>query len=234
MSFTSDISINPAETGFYYLGSRYYDSEVGRFISEDTTNILTEFSMSVSEGNSMVVKPSKSCKEYFRLLFGVIVFMIMVAIYEKIVNQDTLIFMVVISLVPIVGCWIVLTGITSLHTMIFDEKGCTVQLFKYQRTYRWDELHIKRYESGYCEHYYSDGVFFSVRSVKKSRKFSPLTYCALRHPFTSFFVVFVKEGLKGKESKYPIIHNVEKESFLRQLAIWNVDIENNPYSGYVE
>ena len=28
------------ETGFYYLGSRYYDPEVGRFISADTTDIL--------------------------------------------------------------------------------------------------------------------------------------------------------------------------------------------------
>ena len=38
--FTSDISINPAETGFYYLNSRYYDPEIGRFISADTTDIL--------------------------------------------------------------------------------------------------------------------------------------------------------------------------------------------------
>ena len=29
-----------SETGFYYLGSRYYDPEVGRFISADTTDIL--------------------------------------------------------------------------------------------------------------------------------------------------------------------------------------------------
>ena len=33
--FTSDTSINPAETGWYYLKSRYYDPEVGRFINAD-------------------------------------------------------------------------------------------------------------------------------------------------------------------------------------------------------
>ena len=42
-------SINPiryrgyyydSETGFYYVSSRYYDPEVGRFISADTTEIL--------------------------------------------------------------------------------------------------------------------------------------------------------------------------------------------------
>ncbi len=30
-----------AETGFYYVSSRYYDPEVGRFISSDTTDVLT-------------------------------------------------------------------------------------------------------------------------------------------------------------------------------------------------
>lgn len=32
--------VRSAETGLYYLGSRYYDPEVGRFISADTTEIL--------------------------------------------------------------------------------------------------------------------------------------------------------------------------------------------------
>lgn len=32
--------ISPAESGLYYLQSRYYDPEVGRFINADTTDIL--------------------------------------------------------------------------------------------------------------------------------------------------------------------------------------------------
>ena len=40
MSFTSDTCINPAETGLYYLGSRYYSPELCRFISADTTEVL--------------------------------------------------------------------------------------------------------------------------------------------------------------------------------------------------
>lgn len=27
--------MSPAETGFYYLNSRYYDSEIGRFLNAD-------------------------------------------------------------------------------------------------------------------------------------------------------------------------------------------------------
>ena len=33
---------NPAETGYYYLNSRYYDPEVGRFINADNSEILLE------------------------------------------------------------------------------------------------------------------------------------------------------------------------------------------------
>jgi len=32
--------ISPAETGFYYLGSRYYDPALGRFISADETSYI--------------------------------------------------------------------------------------------------------------------------------------------------------------------------------------------------
>ena len=32
--------ISPAETGFYLTGTRYYDPEIGRFISADTTDVL--------------------------------------------------------------------------------------------------------------------------------------------------------------------------------------------------
>ena len=39
--FISDTSINPAETGWYYLKSRYYDPEVGRFLNADEVDVLT-------------------------------------------------------------------------------------------------------------------------------------------------------------------------------------------------
>ena len=39
------------ETGFYYVSSRYYDPEVGRFISADTTNVLTFDGTSILQKN---------------------------------------------------------------------------------------------------------------------------------------------------------------------------------------
>ena len=49
--FTSAAYINPAETRFYYLGSRYYDPEIGRFISADTTDVLTVSMMALTDKN---------------------------------------------------------------------------------------------------------------------------------------------------------------------------------------
>ena len=39
------------ETGFYYLNARYYDPALGRFISPDTTDVLTVASMELTDKN---------------------------------------------------------------------------------------------------------------------------------------------------------------------------------------
>ena len=39
------------ETGFYYVSSRYYDPEIGRFISPDTTDVLTATPMGLTDKN---------------------------------------------------------------------------------------------------------------------------------------------------------------------------------------
>ena len=43
-----DTYINPAETGLYYLRSRYYSPELCRFISADTTEVLHEEPMKLT------------------------------------------------------------------------------------------------------------------------------------------------------------------------------------------
>ena len=39
------------ETGFYYVSSRYYDPEVGRFVSADTTDVLTASTTALTDKN---------------------------------------------------------------------------------------------------------------------------------------------------------------------------------------
>ncbi|MBQ4560127.1 MAG: RHS repeat-associated core domain-containing protein [Tyzzerella sp.] len=43
--------ISPAETGFYLTGTRYFDPEVGRFISMDTIVVLTATPMGLTDKN---------------------------------------------------------------------------------------------------------------------------------------------------------------------------------------
>ena len=40
-----------SETGFYYISSRYYDPEIGRFINADTTEVLSVSPMSMADKN---------------------------------------------------------------------------------------------------------------------------------------------------------------------------------------
>ena len=40
-----------SETGFYYISSRYYDPEIGRWINADTTDILTATPMGLTDKN---------------------------------------------------------------------------------------------------------------------------------------------------------------------------------------
>ncbi len=47
----TDTYINLAETGLYYLGRRYYDPEIGRFISADTTDVLTVSTTALTDKN---------------------------------------------------------------------------------------------------------------------------------------------------------------------------------------
>ena len=39
------------ETGFYFLKTRYYDPEIGRFISPDTTDVITATPMALTDKN---------------------------------------------------------------------------------------------------------------------------------------------------------------------------------------
>ena len=55
------------ETGFYYVSSRYYDPEIGRFISPDTTDVLTATPMGVRSGIRQLQKYNKDLGGGFNL-----------------------------------------------------------------------------------------------------------------------------------------------------------------------
>ena len=55
-----------SETGLYYLKSRYYDAETGRFINQDDISVLKQ-SMYIVNGLNLVEKVYIPCKTAFKL-----------------------------------------------------------------------------------------------------------------------------------------------------------------------
>lgn len=104
--------------------------------------------------------------------------------------------------------------------LIFDQYGCTVKLLMFKRTYRWDEMKVKRLESNKKEEW----VFFSVKSVNKSKNSDPFSYCIFRHPFTCFYVNLRVEKPDTIFTQATQITECNKEEFLRKMEEWGVKL----------
>lgn len=111
--------------------------------------------------------------------------------------------------------------------MILNEEGCTVKLWKYEKTYKWDEITIKRWEKKY-EWSYFESAFFSVYPVEKPINIEPFNYCVYRHPFTCFCVNFWSESYRKsyqRSPEYCTLRSMSKEEFVQQLQEWGVEFE---------
>ena len=80
-----------AETGLYYLGSRYYDPEVGRFINADDVDLLgangdfASLNLFVYCGNNPVSRADSSGYLWTNALIGAVVGAVAGLLYT---NQD--------------------------------------------------------------------------------------------------------------------------------------------------
>lgn len=125
------------------------------------------------------------------------------------------------------ACWVVSVG----KTIIMDEKGCTLKLWRYKKVYTWGELKEKYIE--YCRGYvteapYSVTVIFSTQKLNKSKKMLPTNYNMFFHPFSfSFFYVYfkVEDMTWNYTSIYPDIYPVDEKEFLEKMQEWGVELE---------
>ena len=88
------------------------------------------------------------------------------------------------------ACWVVSVG----KTIIMDEKGCTLKLWRYKKVYTWGELKEKYIE--YCRGYvteapYSVTVIFSTQKLNKSKKMLPTNYNMFSIHFHFHFSMFI-------------------------------------------
>lgn len=136
------------------------------------------------------------------------------------INDDrtSLLFLAFIMMINIL---LILDAKVTWRTIIMDEEGCTIRLLMFHRIYKWEEIRIKRIESGYISRSRPmQGVFFSVDLRRKQERMDPQLYCALHNPFRCFFIYFVDENIK--KSHHPM--GVSRKEFFEKMDQWNVEL----------
>lgn len=116
-----------------------------------------------------------------------------------------------------------------LKIVEYSKTGCTVSFFLYSKTYPWEQLCVKRFEDYSCTYSYKrqfdEGVFFSVKPLRRPKHLGPCEVCMIKHPFTSFFVTFPSIGNPQGDLFYPAPYRVDKESFLNLMVQYRVVLD---------
>lgn len=129
-----------------------------------------------------------------------------------------------------------LDAIAAGRTFVMEEQGVTVSLWRFRKTYRWEELQTKRIEeyaaltfgraNGNCP--YHKGAYFAPYPVRKPRWIGRLMYATF-HPWRFIYVNFYVPP-----PKYPgwlfkdwrgRSYEVKEEEFLEKMNRWQVELE---------
>lgn len=170
----------------------------------------------------------KSSKEYHVMAIGLLCVMVILSFcLITLVDSITVVGVVFVPTILVVRWWIAIG-----RTLIMKAEECTVQFLWYRRTYRWTELKTKRIEDytnrlGYRDPYTS-GAIFCKKQIKKQSKWKPATYSMFVHPFSFFFVYFDPHIQYQKwDYRCPDIYVVEETEFRKNMAEWNVELEES-------
>jgi hypothetical protein len=127
------------------------------------------------------------------------------------------------------------------RVLIFDETGCTIKCWKFQKKYLWKDLKYIRYykkvpkskvpSRNRVEVLNGHGIEFSTKRIKRNTL--PRIYiqsCPFK--FTYFFVTFPhkpssykKDYLYAKERGHLYYHVEDQLKFVEQLHKWGVEID---------
>ena len=120
-------------------------------------------------------------------------------------------------------------------TIIMSENGCTLCLWKYQRTYKWEDFKVKRmedsrdiYHSPTDQSPFSAIVVFSTKNLRTPDIMQFFTYNTFFRPFSfSFFYIYFKVDDMHWHSllPYPEIYVVDEKEFMEKMQEWGVELE---------
>lgn len=167
--------------------------------------------------HSMTIRPSKA---YYADMFILILSIVSFDYVMGSIGAFNSPMCTVIMLFPI--HWIVWrSAIVMGKTITFSEKGCSVSFCGFTKQYDWKKISVKRLEdyNGTLSYKrtFSEGIFFSIKPIKRPRWMGPEELCMLRCPYTAFFVTFDRGTNTDADRRYPAPYKVDKEVFLNYL-----------------
>ena len=147
-------------------------------------------------------------------------------------NLEDIIFIIIMSGFMVIAIWYIFRSIfETSKKLIMDKEGCTVSVWGYKKTYKWEELCVKQivYNTGIgsrksCNTQYIESVIFSPQPVKRKKQEYITSYEKTRYWKTIFYVNFVLEG--KKKQSYMGLYEVEKEEFFSKMQEWGVELED--------
>lgn len=143
-----------------------------------------------------------------------------------------------VALLPLVcvSVWLFSRAICSLcRTIELCPEGYWVLLWGIRRLYTWERVRVKCLEdySGVIHkrrnnRLYPEGAFFTTGKVKRPKWMEPSMFCALTHPYSSFYVAFSSGKKIGIIEKYYLVDEyfiVDKQELLTVLASYGVELD---------
>ena len=182
----------------------------------------------------MTIKPEKYCYIYLGLLIACILGCDSFFLYT--LKKSGIWYTVVLTVMAsVIG---IPYSIVTCRTLCFDSHGCTISFLGIRKFTSWSQLVIRQEENfnnsitypGTFAKKPDAGAVFSTKKKERPWWMGPVEYCALRNPFTTFFVVYREENLTAKIRSS---HIVERQIFLAMLTSYGIVLKSVKKKGWL-
>lgn len=178
----------------------------------------------------MIIKPGKDTLFSIPAII-VSTIMIIIVFVKQEFETKYIILMGSIMLYATITHWIAFG-----KTIILDEEGYRIKLWKIEKYYRWDEIKTKRIE-GFMEgsgvRYYKPirsvlkGAVFSKNKIYKAGRGNAERYCSYIHPFSvCYFYLVPGKAKEFTRMKEEIGYVVAEEEFIELMERGNINFED--------
>ena len=134
---------------------------------------------------------------------------------------------IILLIVVLFAVCFVPLAIASSRTFVLDENGCTVSLWRFQKTYRWEDMKTKQQENFGAAWrsigWMNEGIVFCVHRTKRPLIIPVVYYCAFRHPFSYIYIEFKKKKPDGTTQSS--LYAIDEQELKTHLNEWGVQLD---------